>query len=354
MDYIDRKDEVLTRPSYTLGTKANPYFSHLFSLPASRAKLEAITDTYLNEPLQSDRFSVLFDQVWISFNFYGESKSNDTLDQNKGWLSYAEVMIGYYVYDKGESGNEINLRFHMPFVYIGPATPDCAPVFPIIMGRECYGFPKNPSLIEYQPSTKKTARLHLYDYSSTYQNNRVRPVNALEIDNLYVPQRQFTEDDYYRSMIRDITQAAEFIAETPWQDVGPGERFEVDTRTARGRWNGRLALKKDVFLLTDLVAYKDFRDAKQPQESCYSAVVSTVLHGPAARYDVTGANIDFHALSRVSIWDELGCAKTSRGVSGYYHAGQLTYADPKDTTVWRPPSSFWSALLQLVQTHFWS
>jgi len=354
MDYIDRQDEILTRPSYTLGTQANPYFSHVFNLPASMEKLRALTDRYLNEPLQSERFEVFFDQVWVSFNFYGESRSNDTLDANKGWLSYAEVMIGYYVVDKGKSGKDYLVRFHMPFVYIGPATPECAPMFPIIMGRECYGFPKNPSVIEYQPKAKSTAKLHVYDYDSTYQNGRVHPVCALEIANLLVPERSFSVDDYYRSMIRDITQTTEFVSGTPWNAVAPGERFEVDVGRLGGRWPGRLKFVKDANVLTDLIAYKDFRHAKHPQQSFHSAVVSTLLYGPTKQYEITGVNIDFHPLTRVKMWEVLGCHQSTRNHSGYYFEGQLTYADPKDTTVWKPPSSFWAALLNLIQTHFWS
>jgi hypothetical protein len=344
--YRERLDEVLVRPPYALGTAAGPYQCHIFPMNADIAKLERITNTYLNDPLGQKagvRFEPLRGEIWVSFNLYGRAESRHPVDKDKGWLAYTEVILAYFVVEK--TGSKVaDVNVHLPFVFIAPATPADAGAFPVLLGRECFGFAKNPGRVAYAPARDGTLRqaiLEIYDWSDAHDDRRLhlRPALAFEAARR-TADGAMDEDDFYASFIRRAIGDTLLLDPQPWRNVRSGERFEIEARGLTigrsGESVDRIRLVKDAFMLADLVALKQFRDAKSCDLACHNSVVKTRIYGPTKRSEFRDATVRFEDLSRVEMWSELGCAKREQALDGYYHIGEMTYAEPKATKIWNP------------------
>jgi hypothetical protein len=370
--YVKRLDEIQVDPPYHLGMAATPYRyrSHGFFLPVSRDALVEVTNTYLKEPLPEDapvEFVVLPGpgSVLVAFNCYGRAESIP--EPGRGWMGYTEVFFAHPVLKIDKSGliPTAQMVWHLPLIYIdgvsNTADPDPG-IVAILLGREIFGFPKNPGAISYEPGASgdlTTAELRIFDYGPLGADPKLELQRGLRVTKAELtgaptppgttgPPPGGSGGELLPPYNVSIETVQSFLGQALGirpEEVGTdflhravGEPFSVRA------YGISFSFVWGLQLFSPLVSLKQIRHARHPAvpEAAYQAVVETRLwnRGGSVSMPSDSYELDFPALNRLGgarLCGWMGKTNQKHAVPptmSYFWDAELDYADPEDTIVW--------------------
>jgi hypothetical protein len=396
VDYIRRVDELLAPPAYRLGMDdaAQRFELNTFTLVADPAKLNQILDEHLNKALKPPgfqatdesgvtagvRYWTAVERVVVSFIRYWRAESSSA--PATGWMSYTEVLIGFYV-ARALIGSD---RPDELFFYVATVNIDDSNyqgqlqdphTLPIVLGREAYGLPKNPGQIFYRPKPHDPngAKLQVWDVPSG--GGRYHLADAIVVDPgmpeasrvdppapTSLPQAsggRVDPDDpaRWRILASCLDMTPEDLVDRLHRPTYPIFERHSFRRGARllempAPWETKeVVVWSDLLFHVQLVGLKQFLDPTHaftlglPMGACYRAIVESPLEEnpdhpwPAPDSITNDQEILFPQIDRIDLLATFGIPAVNRkvtvGVTNMtYQRGQLLFARPERTKVWTP------------------
>lgn len=289
--YVTRANEQAFAPPY----RQDGCALHAFPLPAARARLQRVVDTFLAEPTGGRvRPIVAADHVLLYFCDFARSQSHDPRDARRGWLGEREC--GLWIPLQLPGATAPTFFTHLMVVDSGPA---------MCSGREVLGFPKEIGVV-HAPREPARASTLAVDVLTT-ADDRARPgawQPLFELERV-LPGRLPIAGEPGGSWVRWI------------------ELLGVDAGVERGLLGqaarAAAALARAGQGRADFLNLKQFRDAADPARACYQAVVRA--SATLRRVRRLGAPGDYayrlHAHASHPLADELGLPREAR-VTGVF------------------------------------
>lgn len=242
--YVKRFDEPMMRPPYELGSPGFEWQACGFFLPADRSALSRICDRELNDPLRDAaiRCDLAASRVLLTFNRYKRARSRPRRGDtgSRPWLGYEEVIFMVPVVLR-EPREEPRLCWYLPVIYIDGAPEAAVGMYPIVMGRELYGFAKTFGDVRFEIRNG-----HLHD-------------GRLAV---FVPGKSGKLGLEEAVVVTSRGAAQDAGGSLPFQAIAEAAGVGCDPCEALG---GRL------------IGLKQFRDPERFGSACYQALVETPL-----------------------------------------------------------------------------